>query len=148
LSGLDDYAILVEYVGFFTFRGSQPMSRFGFVLMLATIPVATLFVVPHAQAQNFEFAAPPSVQSNYMYRINRKTGEVTACQFVPKNGTVGNTVCMPAGEGAGAQPQGSYHLTSSHLTGENGLYRVNDATGELSVCYPSNGKVVCTAPAR
>jgi hypothetical protein len=100
------------------------------------------------ESQGYEFAAPPSANADVMYRVDRATGEVGACVFSAKGPTIGSTVCFPAGEGAGPQSSGDYGLISSNLTTANGLFRVNRQTGEMSVCYVLNERVVCTAPLR
>lgn len=87
-------------------------------------------------AGNFAFEAPPSVQANRVYSVNRQTGEVSACQFErPDSALVGITRCFPKGEGAGAQKAGAYSLVSARFAGETGIFRVNADTGEMSVCY-------------
>ena len=101
-----------------------------------------------AGSQGYEFAAPPATSADIMYRVDRATGEVGACVFSPKGPTIGSTVCVPAGEGAGPQTSGDYGLISSNSATANGLFRVNRATGEISVCYVLNERVVCTAPLR
>ena len=97
---------------------------------------------------DYEFAAPPITSADLMYRVDRITGEVSACQFSTKGPTIGSTVCFPAGEGAGPQPRGDYGLVPSNLATASGLFRVNRHTGEMSICYVLNERVVCTAPIR
>jgi hypothetical protein len=110
-------------------------------------------------AGNFAFEAPPSVQANRVYSVNRQTGEVSACQFErPDSALVGITRCFPKGEGAGAQKAGAYSLVSARFAGETGIFRVNADTGEMSVCYvrdvPKSGggggepMVLCTPQAK
>ncbi len=94
----------------------------------------------------YEFVPPPGENWNRLYRVNRKTGEVGACQFIPKENSVGSTACLPAGEGAGPQAKGEYGLVASKLALEGGVYRVNKRTGEMSVCFIVPDKVVCTDP--
>ena len=101
-----------------------------------------------AGSQGYEFAAPPATSADMMYRVDRATGEVGACVFSPKGPTIGSTVCFPVGEGAGPQTSGDYGLLPSNLATANGLFRVNRDTGEMSVCYVLNERVVCTAPIR
>ena len=99
-----------------------------------------------ADAPDYEFAAPPTTSANLIYRVNRTTGEMSACQFSTRGATLGSTICFPAGEGAGPQVAGDYGLASSNMAQEPGLFRVNRRTGETSVCYILNDRVVCTAP--
>lgn len=54
-----------------------------------------------AVAAPFEFAPAPQTDLNRVYRIDKATGEVGACQFQLKEGGVGMTICFAAGEGPG-----------------------------------------------
>jgi hypothetical protein len=99
-------------------------------------------------AADYEFAAPPITNADLVYRVDRITGEVSACQFSTKGPTIGSTVCFPAGEGAGPAARGDYGLVPSNLATASGLFRVKRHTGEMSICYVLNERVVCTAPIR
>ncbi len=114
---------------------------------------------PKAQAETgYSFAAPPSAEANRIYGVNQRTGEMSVCQFErPDGNMVGITRCFPKGEGAGAQAEGDYALVPTHYAGETGIFRVNRATGEMSICYvrelnDANGKpetrLLCTPPAK
>lgn len=108
---------------------------------------AGLFVLPAfgaVLAAPYEFAPAPQTDLNRVYRIDKATGEVGACQFQLKEGGVGVTVCFPAGEGAGPQAPSDYVLVPSRHEREGGIFRANVRTGELSVCYVFDDKVVCT----
>ena len=59
---------------------------------------------------NFEFMAAPQTDLNRVYRVDKATGEVAACQYGLKEGTVGVTLCYPPGEGATAQSPSEYGL--------------------------------------
>lgn len=106
----------------------------------------------------FAFASPPSAQANRVYSVNRQSGEVSACQFErPDASQTGITRCFPRGDGAVAQANGIYSLISTGFAGETGVFRVNAATGEMSICYvrdvPKAGggqeaKILCTPPAK
>jgi hypothetical protein len=98
-----------------------------------------------ALAAPFEFAPSPQTDLNRVYRIDKATGEVAACQFQLKEGGVGVTVCFPAGEGAGPQAPSDYTLMPSRHEREGGIFRVNIRTGEMSICYVFDDKTVCTA---
>ncbi|MFC7399776.1 hypothetical protein ACFQU1_21415 [Chelatococcus sp. GCM10030263] len=100
-----------------------------------------------AGAAPFEFVPAPQTDLNRIYRIDRVTGEVSACQYGLKEGTIGVTFCYPAGEGASKQTPGEYGLVASHHEREGGVFRVNYRTGEMSVCYVFNEQVVCTPQA-
>ena len=97
-----------------------------------------------AWAGPFEFAPAPQNDLNRVYRIDKATGEVGACQFQLKEGGVGLTVCFPSGEGAGPQAPSDYGLMPSRHGKEGGIFRVNIRTGEMSICYVFDDKTVCT----
>ncbi len=103
-----------------------------------------LLVAGPAFAGNVELA--PELQNGLdrVYRVDRATGEVGACQFQLKEGGVGVTICFPAGEGAGPQTPGEYGLMPSRHEKEGGIFRVNLRTGEMSICYVFDDKTVCT----
>ncbi len=63
---------------------------------------ATLSPLP-ALAASYEFVPAPQTDLNRMYRVDKVTGEVTSCQYGLQEsaGGIGQTVCFPAGEGAG-----------------------------------------------
>lgn len=100
-----------------------------------------------AHAQTFQFAPPPSTQSNMVYRVNTVTGEMGACGY-SANDANGVTFCYPPGDGAGAQAAGRYRILGSNMSTEGGVFRVNEITGEMSVCYIKNNMLVCTPPAK
>ena len=108
----------------------------------------TLAVACPALAGAFDFAPAPQTDLNRVYRIDRASGEVGACQFQLKEGGVGVTICFPSGEGAGPQPAGEYSLMPSRHEREGGIFRVNLRTGEMSICYVFDDKTVCTPQAK
>ena len=95
-------------------------------------------------APAYEFLSPPNIELNLMFRLDKTTGEVIACQFGLKNQGVGFTLCFSSGEGAGVQPAGEYGLVTTHHQKEGGIFRVNYRSGDMSICYVRNVKVVCT----
>ena len=99
-----------------------------------------------ALAANYEFVAAPEIDLNRVYRLDKATGEVGACQYGLKEGTVGVTLCYPAGEGAGPQGSSEYALIASRHEREGGVFRVDLRTGTMSICYVLNEAVVCTPP--
>jgi hypothetical protein len=119
----------------------------GRLLLLASALSCLLIndaILSAAKAEDaYEFAPPPGRNYLRVYRVNKSTGEMGACQFAAKQNTVGNTICFPPGEGGGPQAQGSYGLVSSNLAEEGGVFRVNRQTGEMQVCYVLDSKVVC-----
>ena len=115
-------------------------------LVCACIAMAT--ALP-ASASNFEFLPAPEITLNRVYRVDKTTGEVGACQFGLKDDSkVGVTLCYGAGEGAGPQPPGAYSLVNTRHEKEGGVFRVNTRDGSMSICYVIEDKVVCTPAAR
>ncbi len=114
-------------------------------LLLAAL---SLMSAPAALAGPYEFLPAPQTDLNRIYRLDRHSGELTACQYGLKEGSIGVTLCYGAGEGAGLQPAGDYGLVASRHDREGGVFRVNHRTGEMSVCYVFNDHVVCTPQAR
>lgn len=106
-----------------------------------------------AQAQaagNYEFLAAPQTDLNRVFRLDKATGEVGACQYGLKEGTqIGVTLCYPPGEGAKAGAFSEYALVASRHTGEGGVFRVDLRSGMMSICFVLNeSSVVCTPPAK
>ncbi len=101
-----------------------------------------------AQAANYEFLAAPETDLNRVYRLDKATGEVGACQYGLKEGGVGATLCYAPGEGAGAQSSSEYALVASRHEREGGVFRVDLRTGMMSICYVLNDSVVCTPQAK
>jgi hypothetical protein len=115
--------------------------------MLRLLPAAlALTLSGPALAGSFDFVPAPQTDLNRIYRIDRVTGEVGSCQYGLKEGTVGVTLCFGPGEGAVAQPAGEYGLVASRHEKEGGIFRVNYRSGEMSICYVYEEKVVCTPP--
>lgn len=92
----------------------------------------------------YEFVPAPNIELNRVYRVNKGTGEVIACQFGLKSQSIGFTLCLKPGEGAGEQTKGDYGLIATRHQKEGGIFRVNYKTGDMSVCYVFGLKVVCT----
>ena len=103
---------------------------------------------PCARAASYEFLAAPQTDLNRIYRVDTATGEVIACQYGFKEGTIGVTLCYAAGEGAGAQGAGEYGLISSRHEKEAGVFRVEKRSGSMSICYVLRENVVCTPQAK
>ena len=120
------------------------VSRLGFGLFTFGL----LGFVPAAQAASYEFLAAPETDLNRVYRLDKATGEMGACQYGLSEGTVGATLCYPPGEGAGPQSQSEYALIASRHDREGGVFRVDVRTGMMSICYVLNASVVCTPPAK
>ena len=101
-----------------------------------------------ARAANYEFLAAPETDLNRVYRLDKATGEMGACQYGLSEGTVGATLCYPPGEGGGPQAQSEYSLIASHHDREGGVFRVDVRAGTMSICYVLNDAVVCTPQAK
>ena len=117
------------------------------MITLSRITLGCALMMAAAQptmAAPFDFVAPPQSDLNRLYRIDKANGEVTACQYAQKEGTLGATLCFPSGEGAGRQEPGEYSLVPSRHEREGGIYRVEAKTGAVSVCFVYQEKVVCT----
>ena len=97
-----------------------------------------------ALAASYDFVPAPQTDLNRIYRIDRITGEVSSCQYGLQEGTIGVTLCFSAGEGAGPQIPGEYGLVASRHEREGGVFRVNYRTGQMSICYVFDERVVCT----
>jgi hypothetical protein len=118
-------------------------------LSLGVTALILLNFAAEAAAQEYRFLPAPQIDLNRIYRVNRLTGEMGACQYAVKEGTVGVALCHPAGEGAGPQAvPGDYDLVRSNHEREGGIFRINTRTGEISVCYVQTDRVVCTPQAR
>jgi hypothetical protein len=101
-----------------------------------------------AAASTYDFLAAPETDLNRVYRLDKATGEIGACQYGLKEGTIGVTLCYPPGEGATAQPQSEYALLASRHEREGGVFRLDLRSGAMSICYVLNDAVVCTPPGR
>jgi hypothetical protein len=124
----------------------QQSGRRRFVRRAAAALALGLLAGP-AFAASYDFVPAPQADLNRMYRIDKATGAVISCQYYLQEGTIGVTLCFGSGEGAGAQAAGEYGLVPSRHTKEAGVFRVNYRTGEMSVCYVLEDKVVCTPQA-
>ena len=99
-------------------------------------------------ASNYDFLAAPETDLNRVFRLDKATGEIGACQYGLKEGTIGVTLCYPPGEGATAMQQSEYGLVASRHEREGGVFRVDLRSGAMSICYVLNDAVVCTPPSR
>ncbi|MCC3246331.1 hypothetical protein LG047_13545 [Methylocystis sp. WRRC1] len=119
-----------------------------FLFLAASFAAAS--VAPAAAAGNYEFLAAPQTDLNRVFRLDRATGEVGACQYGLKEGSpIGVTLCYPPGEGAKAGTFSEYALVASRHTGEGGVFRVDLRSGMMSICFVLNeSSVVCTPQAK
>jgi hypothetical protein len=118
------------------------------------LAAALLANQPSVFANDYEFQASPAKDLNRIFRLDRLTGEVTACQYALSPGkdelapgAIGVTLCYPSGEGAGKQDPSSYALVASHHEQEAGVFRVDVRSGLMSVCFVFKEAVVCTPAA-
>src|SRR5271163_1572418 len=106
--------------------GSSRMSRAGlrrFLVGKFAVLLAVTVAVAAEAAGSYEFLAAPEIDLNRVYRLDRATGEIGACQYALKEGTVGVTWCYPPGEGAGPQGLSEYSLVASRHEREGGVFR-------------------------
>jgi hypothetical protein len=120
--------------------------RYGLTRLGSSAALWTCLAVP-VLAAPYDFVPAPQTDLNRIYRIDRLTGEISSCQYGLQEGTVGVTLCFGPGEGGGAQAPGEYGLVASRHEREGGVFRVNYRTGEMSICYVFEEKVVCTPQA-
>jgi len=117
--------------------------------MIRWSALALFLMAGAAQAANYEFLAAPETDLNRVYRLDKATGEIGACQYGLKDGgSVGVTFCYPPGEGAGPQSSSDYALVASRHEREGGVFRVDLRNGVMSICYVLNEAVVCTPPGK
>lgn len=105
---------------------------------------AGLLMAGGVQAASYEFVPAPQADLNRVYRVDKATGEVISCQYGLQENTIGTTLCFGPGEGAGPQAPSEYSLVASRHLREAGVFRVNQRTGAMSICYVLDDAVVCT----
>jgi len=103
--------------------------------------LAILSAGPALSAQ-FEFLAAPQINLSLVYRLDKLTGEIIACQYAHnpgkadiEPGAFGITNCYRSGEGATKQDAGDYGLIATRHEQEGGVFRVDYRSGALSICY-------------
>jgi hypothetical protein len=119
-----------------------------------------------AADERYDFLPAPQINLSLLYRLDKLTGDVIACQFAHNPGksdvgpgAYGVTACYRGGEGALNQPAGNYALIASRHEQEGGVFRVDRRSGAVSVCYlyfqrvkqgeretVTDQYVVCTTP--
>ena len=115
---------------------------------LCATATTALTATAWAAASTYDFLAAPETDLNRVYRLDKATGEIGACQYGIKENSVGVTLCYPPGEGATAQAQSEYALLASRHEREGGVFRLDLRSGAMSICYVLNDSVVCTPPGR
>ena len=114
---------------------------------VAAAIVLSGFAAAPVAAQQYDFLSPPNPDTNRLYRVNIKTGEMGACWY-GRDKNIGFTDCRPVGEGAGPQKPGRYKLFATKFDSEKGVFRVDTNSGAMSLCWVRRGELVCTALAR
>jgi hypothetical protein len=107
---------------------------------LAAIAASTF--LSGAEAAQYEFLAAPQINLSLVYRLDKLTGDVIACQFAHNPGrsdvgpgAFGVTNCYRSGDGATKQALSEYGLIATRHEQEGGVFRVDYRTGALSICY-------------
>ena len=128
----------------------------------------SLTAAPALAEGRFDFLAAPQINLSLLYRLDKYTGDVIACQYARspgkadiEPGAFGVTQCYRGGEGASKQEPGEYGLVASRHEQEGGVFRVDYRSGAISICYlyvqrekqgdrevVTDQYVVCTAPYR
>ncbi len=132
------------------------MGKYALALAMAAISASA------AAGERYDFLPAPQVNLSLLYRLDRLTGDVIACQFAhnPSKtdvgpGAFGVTACARGGEGATNQRPGDYALMASRNEQEGGVYRIDRRSGAISICYlyfqrqgdrEIDRYVVCTSP--
>ena len=103
---------------------------------------AACALAPPAEASQYEFLAAPQINLSLVYRLDKLSGDITACQFAHNPGRTdvgpgafGVTSCYRSGDGATKQEPGEYGLIATRHEQEGGVFRVDYRTGALSICY-------------
>lgn len=111
-------------------------------MLIFPILTAAIFAGTPARASNYEFLAAPQINLSLVYRLDKLTGDVIACQYGHnpgktdiEPGAFGITVCYRSGEGATKLDPGEYGLVATRHEQEGGVFRVDYRTGSLSICY-------------
>ncbi|MCW2272570.1 hypothetical protein GJ654_00600 [Rhodoblastus acidophilus] len=117
------------------------------VLKFSVVLSACALFGAGAHAANYDFMAAPATDLNRVFRLDKATGEVGACQYgLTDEGSIGVTLCYKPGDGAGPQAPSEYGLVASRHEREGGVFRVDLRTGAMSICYVLKQAVVCTPP--
>ena len=109
------------------------------IVLAAALAILSAGAAPAAQ---YEFLAAPQINLSLVYRLDKLTGDVIACQYAHnpgktdiEPGAFGVTACYRSGEGATKQEPGEYGLIATRHEQEGGVFRVDYRTGALSICY-------------
>ena len=115
---------------------SGKASSFGFAA------IAACLFATGVEAAQYEFLAAPQINLSLVYRLDKLSGDVIACQFAHNPGRTdvgpgafGVTSCYRSGDGATKQEPSDYGLIATRHEQEGGVFRVDYRTGALSICY-------------
>ena len=104
--------------------------------------IAACLFATGVEAGQYEFLAAPQINLSLVYRLDKLSGDVIACQFAHNPGRTdvgpgafGVTSCYRSGDGATKQDPGDYGLIATRHEQEGGVFRVDYRTGALSICY-------------
>jgi hypothetical protein len=113
-------------------------------LAIGIAAMATCVLGPPADAAQpqYEFLPAPQINLSLVYRLDKLTGDVIACQFAHNPGRTdvgpgafGIASCYRGGDGATKQEPSDYGLIATRHEQEGGVFRVDYRTGALSICY-------------
>jgi hypothetical protein len=111
-------------------------------LGMAAMAACVLGSPARAAQSQYEFLAAPQINLSLVYRLDKLSGDVIACQFAHNPGrsdvgpgAFGLTSCYRGGDGASKQEPGDYGLVATRHEQEGGVFRVDYRTGALSICY-------------
>jgi hypothetical protein len=106
------------------------------ILAAMALAAAGLAGAAPASAANYEFLAAPQINLSLVYRLDKLTGEIIACQYghnPGKNdiepGAFGVTVCYRSGEGAAKQEPGETGREQSLYLGRADGFSQRDRSG-------------------
>jgi hypothetical protein len=113
-----------------------------FAFGLAALAACLLAPPVDAAQPQYEFLAAPQINLSLVYRLDKLSGDVIACQFAHNPGRTdvgpgafGVTSCYRGGDGAAKQEPSDYGLIATRHEQEGGVFRVDYRTGALSICY-------------
>lgn len=126
------------------------------VCLALGLGVGAIGWAPVAQAETvqFKFLAPSDTEEDTLWRVDTLSGEVGMCTFEKSRRSASGVMsCLKPGSGASIQKQpGPYKLVPSNREDAKGVFRVNQRTGTMSLCYDVDDRkghrIVCTEPNR
>ena len=114
---------------------------------LGIAAIAACLFTTGVQAGQYEFLPAPQINLSLVYRLDKLSGDVIACQFAHSPGRTdvgpgafGVTSCYRSGDGATKQEPGDYGLVATRHEQEGGVFRVDYRTGaaqHLLLIFPA-----------